>query len=334
VIVSRPAGSISGTAPAANLVPIRAIRSVVVVQDGDVAKAVNHARMSGCHVISMSLGGVGFSGALRAAIDAAIADGILVLAAAGNQVGFVVSPANYSEVVAVAATNIKDKPWDGSSHGSKVDVAAPGESVHCARAKKGPAGAEYSVGRSSGTSFSVAQTAGVAALWLAHHGRAALVAKYGKQNLQAVFAHLLRTTARKPSGWDTDYGDGIVDAEALLKAPLPVNVPPLAMAAETTPSERLSLYLPGGPAAAEVALAALLPATPGGERDLYAGELAYLLSQYPHVREAAGQVALSGALSGLEGPAAMSLAELRTLASPSLAARMPAPVAAEGVAVA
>ena len=91
VVISREAGTVTGSAPAADLVPLRAIQSVVLVYDGDVARAVEYARQQGCHVITMSLGGVGFSGALRAAIDAAIDDGLLVLAAAGNQVGFVVS---------------------------------------------------------------------------------------------------------------------------------------------------------------------------------------------------------------------------------------------------
>jgi subtilisin family serine protease len=149
----------------------------------------------------MSLGGVGFSPALRAAIDAAIRDGILVLAAAGNQVGFVVAPANYGEVIAVAASIIQDRPWSGSSHGPAVDVTAPGESVHVARADKASGGNVYTTGFGSGTSYAVALTAGVAALWLAHHGRDALMARYGKSNLQAVFIEVLRHTTRRPAGW-------------------------------------------------------------------------------------------------------------------------------------
>ena len=228
VVVSRGQGSVTGSAPKATLVPLRSNRSVVLVFDGDVARAVEYARQVGTHVITMSLGGVGFSPALRAAIQAAIRDGVIVLAAAGNQVGFVVSPANYGEVIAVAGSNIRDRPWSGSSHGSAVDITAPGESVHVARAKKGSGGTnEYSTGLGSGTSFAVALTAGVAALWLAHHGRDALIARYGKANLQAVFADALRRSARRPNGWETsEYGSGIVDADALLAAGLPAAVPP------------------------------------------------------------------------------------------------------------
>jgi hypothetical protein len=274
----------------------------------------------------MSLGGVGFSPALRAAINAAIDDGLLVLAAAGNQVGFVVSPANYAEVVAVAATNIRDEPWSGSSHGRLVDVSAPGESVHTARARKGPSGPVYSVGRSAGTSFSVALTAGVAALWLAHHGRDNLIAKYGKAALQAVFIDLVRKSARRPTGWDSSqYGTGIVDADALLARPLPAVAPPLPEGVSLSAEERLAAYLPAqAPDQATAVLETLLPGAGEDERDLFAGELAYYLSQDPYVRAAVAVGVTEGLDSAAAGAAstALGLARLRTVASPSLAARL------------
>jgi hypothetical protein len=327
VVMSREPGTVTGSAPASGLVPLRAIRSVVLVFDGDVARAVEYARLRGCHVITMSLGGVGFSPALRAAIRAAIEDGLIVLAAAGNQVGFVVSPANYGEVVAVAATNIRDQPWSGSSHGGAVDVSAPGESVHTARVRKGTTGPVYSVGRSSGTSFSVALTAGVAALWLAHHGRDNLIAKYGKAALQAVFTDLVRKSAHRPAGWDSSqYGAGIVDADALLSRALPAVAPTLpSQGVSLSAEERLAAYLPGqSPDQATVVLETLLPSADEGERDLFAGELAYYLSQDPHVRAAADALAaegLGGAAAGAAGTS-LGLARLRMMASPSLAARL------------
>lgn len=61
-------------------------------------------------------------------------------------------------------------------------------------------------------------------MWLAHHGRDALVARYGKARLQQVFLQILKTKGcRVPAGWDiAEYGAGIVDAHALLREPLPV----------------------------------------------------------------------------------------------------------------
>jgi serine protease len=253
VVVSRRPGQVTGSAPDASLVQLRSNKSVVLVLDGDVARAIEHARRTGCHVVTMSLGGVGFSPALRTAIRAAIRDGLIVLAAAGNQVGFVVSPANYDEVIAVAATNVVDRPWSGSSHGDAVDVAAPGESVWTARARRGSRGNEYHTSRGSGTSFAVALTAGVAALWLEHHGRDALIRRYGADRIHPLFADLVRRTARRPAGWNAaEYGDGIVDAAALLAAPLPAVAPTaegvaagVSAVAALSAEERLAAYLPG-----------------------------------------------------------------------------------------
>jgi len=322
VIVSRPTNRIEGAAPAARLVPIRAVTSVALVFDGDVAKAVDHARRTGCHVISMSLGGVGFSSSLRAAIRAALADGLLVLAAAGNEVGFVVAPASYHEVVAVAATNIEDRPWAGSSRGPAVDVSAPGESVPAAEASK-----QFTdrTKLGSGTSYAVALTAGVGALWLAHHGRDALIARYGAPNLQRVFRHLLRRTARKPlGGWDgTRYGAGIVDAAALLAAPLPDLgvVDPFDAVGVGTPTDRLVTTLSGLSAGAvHEFLDEALGDVPPGERELYAGELAFLMAH-----EQAARAELSIGSADPAGTARL-LERLRAAASPSLAANIRASV--------
>jgi hypothetical protein len=94
----------------------------------------------------------------------------------------------------------------------------------------------YTVEQGDGTSFAVATLAGVAALWLAHHGPAAIKQKYGSST-QEVFRMLVTLTCRTPAGWDSSrYGAGIVDAEALLKAPLPPR-PALAMAAGAGPAE-------------------------------------------------------------------------------------------------
>ena len=211
------------------MVPIRSIISVVQVLDGDIARAVDYARSVGCRVISMSLGGRGFNG-LQAAIARAVDEGVIVMAAAGNYVGFVSAPASYPECLAVAASTIDDQPWSGSSRGSEVDISAPGQAVWTAATNKGPNGPVYSIEQGDGTSFAVAALAGIAALWLAHHDPAAIAAKYGGRT-QEMFRSLVAQTCRTPPGWDTSrYGAGIVDAKALLDAALPA-LPPAVPAA-------------------------------------------------------------------------------------------------------
>lgn len=235
VVASRMAGLIAGSAPLATLVPLRAVTSVVVLDHGRVAAAVEYARKKGAHVITMSLGGA-WSSALRAAIDRAIADGVIVLAAAGNCVRMVVWPARYEEVIAVAGFNIADQPWKGTCRGEAVDITAPGEFVPRANRAAVNGGSPTDVRGGQGTSFAVALTAGVAALWVAHFGLAAIKAALQPgETVQDRFVALLKATSWRPAGtWqDDEYGAGIVDAQALLAhgLALPVAVTESVMAA-------------------------------------------------------------------------------------------------------
>jgi serine protease len=217
VVVSPETLRVCGSAPAAGHMPIRAVTSVILTSQVSVTEAIGRAVDAGAHVITMSLGGLPAE-VLQRAIRRAVAADVIVLAAAGNCVRLVVFPARYDECIAVAGTNAADKTWKGSCRGAAVDVSAPAQNVLKANAANGSA-----IGPGQGTSFAVALTAGVAALWLAHHGRADLIAaaRARGETLQDMFRRLVRASARRPAGWDTfQYGAGIVDARALLAADL------------------------------------------------------------------------------------------------------------------
>ena len=211
---------VSGTAPKAKLVPYRVSTSVIHLSFKKVSQAIYRAIANKDHIISMSLGGPFGPRYLKRAIQAAIDNGIIVLAAAGNVWPFVVYPAKFDEVIAVAACNCLGKPWSGSARGSAVDVTAPGESVWRAETKDGN---KHTTSRSNGTSHAVATTAGICALWLAYHSRSKLINRYGKENLATVFKEvLLNHGVDTPTKWKTNkYGSGIVNASKLLKAQLP-----------------------------------------------------------------------------------------------------------------
>lgn len=240
IVVSREAGIIIGSAPEARLVPIRCVESVVSGIDGTpIARAVLHAVHIEADVISISLGGPFYSPSLGAAIEHAVASGAIVCAAAGNCVQpFVVYPASDPNVIAVAGIDRDDRPWKGTSRGPKVDVSAPAENVFVARRTPDDGGIGV-VKPSQGTSFATALTAGVAALWLAHHGRDAVRAAAAAHGLSVhhLFRAALRATARRPASgaWDTGrFGAGIVDAEALLAlalADVPAPAPVVAAVA-------------------------------------------------------------------------------------------------------
>jgi thermitase len=183
-----------------------------------VRDAIYHAIDSNCHVISMSLGGLG-DRSLRQAIQAAVRQNIIVLAAAGNVVRIVVWPARYPEAIAVAACTADRKRWFHSSRGPTVDVTAPGHNVWRAYINEN---GNLDARPSSGTSYAVATAAGVAVLWLAFHGRDNLLQKYQDVPLQEVFRKVLtKSCDPPPEDHHGQFGSGIINGRSVLEAALP-----------------------------------------------------------------------------------------------------------------
>ncbi|MDQ6434253.1 S8 family serine peptidase [Mesorhizobium sp. LHD-90] len=244
--VSRPSLEIVGVAPGATLVPIRCVNSVIIGSGAAVAAAIDHARLVGCGIVSMSLGGPIEGPDLRRAIERAVNAGMIVLAAAGNCVHAVVYPAWDANVIAVAGVDVDDQPWKGTSHGPKVDISAPGENVYVAR-RHWPSDTDKSlVEPGQGTSFAVAITAGCAALWLAKHSPEAVRAEARKRNItvQSLFRSAVRETSRKPARWPSkSMGAGIVDAERLLAMPL-ADIPAPPSRRNANPGEPLLEAIP------------------------------------------------------------------------------------------
>ena len=229
---------ISGAAPAAVLMPLKISHRVVLVDwiDYDVdqvARAIRAAAIGDpnfvrrkADIISMSLGGPSTKDALKAALAVAEANNVIVLAAAGNQVPNreVVFPARFPNVIAVAASNYDSKNWEGSSKGSSIAFAAPGQNVWTAKYRAIGEEQHHCIEPSSGTSYAVATSAGVAALWLSHHRQE--LDKRPDIDRPKVFKALARCTARAmssemPEDERKKYGGGIINAAALLAEPLP-----------------------------------------------------------------------------------------------------------------
>lgn len=223
VVISRGSGKVNGTAPGATLVPIRAINSVVVGGWVPVARALQHARLQGCRVVTMSLGSGFGPRVMRREVARAVSADMIVLAAAGNCVRFVTYPAFDRNVIAVAGVDHRGHRWRGSCRGPEVDVSAPAENVHVARRMPGqvptPDDLRDINNSGQGTSFAVALTAGVAALWLQRFGWNTLRQEAHSRGLplQELFRAAIKQTAQVPPGWDDSrMGAGIVDAQELL----------------------------------------------------------------------------------------------------------------------
>jgi serine protease len=326
-----PGPFVSGVAPHAMLIPIRTTESVVLFSMRGLRQAIDHAASNGAQVISISLGGPLPGLGTRRAIERAIELGTVVLAAAGNEVGAVVFPAAFDEVIAVAATNIRDEPWSGSSHGPAVDISAPGASVWRARTEQtSPGRLRFDVTRGNGTSFAVATTAGVAALWVSFHGWPTLVRRYGVGNVARVFKQLLQATCRTPRGWNTrEYGPGIVDARKLLDAALPAASPArklrdprrAAVAVDTTGLETLLHLLPDVPRTRVEHVLAEMLGVP--DRDLsselqeFGDELAFHLVMQPALLQRMKQGARGG-----RAAVSPRRAMRRTLSGPNVSSRL------------
>lgn len=223
---SAPGGAFYGVAPKVPLVPVRIANHVWINHAQEeladaVAYLVDDVRVG---VISLSMG-IFLSAIrknLRKALNKAYDSGAIVVCAAGNVVQDVVAPARLSRTLAiggVALVNNKLVPWSGSSHGPEVDVSGPAEGIRRASSRSG----KFTYGGGGdGTSYATAMTAGTAALWLCKHA-SALATQYPQpwQRVEA-FKEVLRTTVSVPSPWNLgSFGSGVLDAHAVLTAPLP-----------------------------------------------------------------------------------------------------------------
>jgi subtilisin family serine protease len=313
VAVSRSDCRVVGSAPRALVAPIRTARSVILIRNAELAVAVNHARMVGCRVISISLGGIALPTALRVAIKRAVEQGVIVMAAAGQPLPAVVQPACFPECLAVAATTPAGTPWALSARGPEVDWSAPGSRVLVAHTAND---GEQDVAFHSGTSFSVALSAGVAALWLAHHGPA-IRKTFDPPEVQAAFRSLVRETVTPPPpGWSGQkYGPGIINARNLLEADLR-EARPSASLGSADPVDRIAAFGELSAAALRTRLSGLFT---GGDTALahHADELAFRVAEHAAVR---AEVFGDSAAAGLGGD--VSVSPLAAVASPALRAAL------------
>ena len=317
-----PAGRrhVTGVAPRAALIPLRVSSSVVHFSWTRLCAAIYRAIDKRAHVVSMSLGGPWGGFTLHEAVRDAVDAGLVLVAAAGNGWPFVVYPARYDEVIAVAACNVRGKRWENSASGAAVDITAPGESVWRARTRRHGA---FDVHRGSGTSYAAAHVAGIAALWLAHHGRARLVAKYGLARISSIFETLLLADghAGTPQPWPThSLGAGIVNAQSLLEGALPSRAAatvPRGPAATTGDFERIAAYFPR---AEPVRVRAWLRAIFGVKERELAGKLAPFADElaFHLAADRRAYAALHAALARRRGAVAPHSRALLRRASPSL----------------
>lgn len=113
------------------IMPLQVSNCDGLMDDADIAEAIQYATANGADIINMSLGGIGRSSVLEEVISEAQEQGVIVVAAAGNESINIdrvpYSPACIDGVITVAATDSNDRAAGFSNFGSDcVDIAAPG----------------------------------------------------------------------------------------------------------------------------------------------------------------------------------------------------------------
>ncbi len=109
-----------------NYLPLIAVGSEGYGDAFSVAEAVNYANAAGVDVINISLSGDGYSPYLEEAIQAALANGKTIAAAAGNELtGQTTYPAGYKGVVGVTALE-RGQIAPYANYGNFVDAATAG----------------------------------------------------------------------------------------------------------------------------------------------------------------------------------------------------------------
>ena len=172
---------VAGIAYDATIMPLRVLGVNDVGADSDIAAAILYAAglaedgdpspESPADIINLSLGGPDISITLKSAVEKAINQGVIVIAAVGNgSSSDNFYPAAYENVIGVSAINEEKKRSSFSNFGEYIDVTAPGGTGSSGELFDGfqdgilstLQASEY--GELKGTSMAAPHVAGVAAL--------------------------------------------------------------------------------------------------------------------------------------------------------------------------
>lgn len=180
-----------GVAPAVTILGVKALDASGGGYISDLVEGVDWAVKNGARVINLSLASTYDSQILKDKIDQAAANGVVIVAAAGNTGGAMLYPAAYPSVISVGALDTNNNIAAFSALGATV--AAPGVMINSTIP-----GGGYATW--AGTSMAAPHVSGVAAMMIAN----------GNTNVRTG----LTSTALDlgPVGTDSFYGYGLVQA--------------------------------------------------------------------------------------------------------------------------
>lgn len=197
-------GTMLGAAPNAHILAARVFGPTGSGATFNIIRGLDWAAARGARFINMSFAGPS-DPATRRFVEFAHNKGIVLVASAGNAgpKSPPLYPAAYPNVIAVSATDARDRSPRFSNRGRYIAVAAPGVDLLVAV----PDGAFETA---SGTSFSAAEVSGVVALMLQHNPH------LNPDQIRSILQSTARDLGKK--GRDTLFGAGLVNAYAALLA--------------------------------------------------------------------------------------------------------------------
>ncbi|MEU0698838.1 S8 family serine peptidase [Streptomyces niveus] len=206
-------GGLRGLAPGAKIIPMRVATEDFKAEKShawDRSVAIRAAADSDARIISMSLGGQFLEAREKEAVEYAQEKGKLFFAPVGNSAkkgNKAEYPANYPEVVGVAASDPEGEVADTSQHGDFVDIAAPGVDTPfwCDETFS-----KYCVGNGGTSTATALASASAALIWSANPDWTA------NQVLRVMFESAGRGDDWKPGTVSNYLGHGIVRPNAAI----------------------------------------------------------------------------------------------------------------------
>lgn len=211
------AAGVAGVSWDVSIMAIRVLNDEGSGSDSDIVGGIEYAAENGADIINLSLGGYGESSILQDAIEAAANEGVLVIAAAGNDAVSIDSNAFYpacydNYVTAVSSTGATGlaSSFSNFANGDDcvVDIAGPGELIYSTLySDDAEFGFTTDYGYMTGTSMATPVVSGVAALLKAQDS-----------SLDRVSMNNLLQDNARDIGIARKYGTGLVNAAASIAA--------------------------------------------------------------------------------------------------------------------
>lgn len=175
-----------------------------VYQDRHIIEAIYYAVEHGADVINLSLGSTYDNPLTKEAVEFATAQGVVVVASAGNEGDDRLQfPASFDVVISVGAVNEQSVVTSFSTHNRAVDISAPGADILTTDF-------DGSYTYASGTSFSAPHVAGLVALYISFYP------EYSVDEIKDKL-YVSSLDLGEPD-WDPYYGHGLMDSYLMFTA--------------------------------------------------------------------------------------------------------------------